>query len=122
MMLMVILTMPAIVHAHTLELLVAETNHAVGGGCHDDDNDADHDSTGNHQFDLRCCEFDTPCVLPSSQSLAIPAMTGILASPFNVRQLDGYAREIYKPPRKPNPVSGQCRFIKIHNSQQEAFQ
>jgi len=67
-MLMLILTMPATVHAYTLEMLGAETTHAVGG-----DSDADHDSTGNHQFDVRCCGLDTPYVLPSSQDLMTPA-------------------------------------------------
>jgi hypothetical protein len=99
MMLMVILIMPAAVHAHTLELLGAESIHAPGGGCHDADHDADQDSTGNHQFNVRCCELDTPYTLPSSQSLVIPAVTGILACTFNGRQLDGYAKRIYKPPR-----------------------
>lgn len=97
--LMLILTMPAIVHAYTLEMLGAETTHAVGGGCHDAGRDADHDSNGDHPFDVRCCELDTPYVLPSSQDLMTPAVTDILTSPFNGRQLDGYARRIYKPPR-----------------------
>jgi hypothetical protein len=99
MMLMVILIMPAAVHAHTLELLRAETSHAVGGGCHDADNDADQDPTGNQQSDVRCCELDTPYVLPSAQYLTNPAVTGVLVCPFNCRQLDGYSRRIYKPPR-----------------------
>ncbi len=98
-MLMLILTMPATVHAYTLEMLGAETTHAVGGGCHDVDSDADHDSTGDHRFDVRCCELDTPYVLPSSQDLMTPAVSGVLTSLFNGRQLDGYGRGIYKPPR-----------------------
>jgi len=98
-MLMVILIMPAAVHAHTLELLGAETTHTAGGGCHDADHDADQDSTGNHQSDVRCCELDTPYVLPSSQYLTNPAVTGRLSFPFSSRQLDGHSRRIYKPPR-----------------------
>lgn len=98
-MLMVTLIMSASVHARTLELLGAETNHAAGGGCHDTDNDADQGSNDNHQFNARCCELDSPYVLPSSQSLALPVMTGTLACPFNSLQLDGYTRRIYKPPR-----------------------
>lgn len=98
-MLMLILTVPATVHAYTLEMLGAETTHANGGGCHDADSDADHDSTGDHQSDVRCCELDTPYILLSSQDLMTPAVTGILTCPFNGRQLDGYARRIYKPPR-----------------------
>lgn len=97
-MLMVILFVPAVVHTHTLELLGTETTHAAGG-CHGADNDVDQDTADNHQFDVRCCEFDTPYVLPSSVRLAAPAVTGKLASPFNGRQLEGYARKIYKPPR-----------------------
>ncbi|MDD2541645.1 MAG: hypothetical protein PHH28_11470 [Desulfuromonadaceae bacterium] len=99
MMLMVILITPAAVHAHTLELLGAETTHTVGGGCHDADHDADQDSTGNHQSDVRCCELDTPYVLPCFQSLATPAVTGRLTLSFSSRQLDGYFRRIYRPPR-----------------------
>ena len=99
LMLMLILTMPAAVHAYTLEMLRAESAHGVGGGCHDPDSDADHDPTDNHQFDVRCCELDAPYVLPSSQYLTTPAVTGILTCPFNGRQLDGYVRRIYKPPR-----------------------
>lgn len=98
MMLMVILFMPAVVHAHTLELLEAETTHAAGG-CHVTDNDADQDTTGNHQFDVHCCKLDTPYVLSSSKRLAVPAVTGKLVYHFTGRQLDGYARKIYKPPR-----------------------
>ena len=98
-MLMLILTMPATVHAYTLEMLGAETTHAVGGGCHGADSDADQDPSGNHPFDVRCCELDTPYVLPSSQNLTSPAVTGILTCPFYGRQLDGYSRRIYKPPR-----------------------
>lgn len=97
-MLTIILFMPAVVHAHTLALLGAETAHAAGG-CHGADNDADQDTTGNNQFDARCCELDTPCIQPSSKLLAAPAVTGKLVFPFNGRQLDGYARKIYKPPR-----------------------
>lgn len=99
MMLMVILIMPAAVHAHTLELLASETTHAAGGGCHDAGHDADQDSTGNHQSDVRCCELDNPYVLPSFQSLVTPVVTGKLTLPFSSRQLDGYSRRIYKPPR-----------------------
>ena len=99
LMLMVLLTMPAAVHAHTLELLGAETTHTAGGGCHDAEHDADQDSTGNHQSDVRCCELDTPYVLPSFQSLVTPAVTGRLSFPFSNRQLDGHSRRIYKPPR-----------------------
>lgn len=99
-MLMLILLVPATVHAFTLEMLGAETTHGAGGGCHDANSDADHDSTDNHQFDVRCCELDTPYTLPSSQSLTAPIMTGgILAYPFDGRQLAGYATRIYKPPR-----------------------
>lgn len=98
-MLMLILAMPATVHAYTLEVLGSETTHAIGVGCHDADSDADHDSTGDHQFDVRCCELDTPYVLPSSQDLITPAVTGVLTCLFSGRQLDGYARRIYKPPR-----------------------
>lgn len=61
-MLMVILLMPAAVHAHTLELLGAETSHATGGGCHDADNKTDHNAPDNHPNDVRCCELDTPYV------------------------------------------------------------
>lgn len=99
MLLMVILIMPAAAHAHILELLGAETTHAVGGGCHDPNNDVDQDPADSHQFDIRCCELDTPCVLPSSPSLTTPAVTSILVYPFRGRQLDGYSRRIYKPPR-----------------------
>lgn len=98
MLLMVILFMPAVVHAHSLELLGTETTHAPGG-CHGADNDADQDTSDNHQFDDRCCELYKSYVLPSSMHLAAPAVTGKLASPFNGRQLEGYARKIYKPPR-----------------------
>jgi hypothetical protein len=98
-MLMLILTMPAAVRAYSLEMMGSETTHAFGGGCHDADSDADHDSTGNHQFDVRCCELDTPYVLPSSHELMTPAVIGEIVSPFNGRQLDGYSRRIYKPPR-----------------------
>lgn len=97
-MLMVILFMPAFVHARTLALPGAETTHAAGG-CHGADNDADQDTTGNNQFNVRCGELDTPYIQPSSKLLAAPAVTGKLVSPFNGRQLDGYARIIYKPPR-----------------------
>lgn len=97
-MLMVLLVMPAVVHAHTLELLGTETTHAAGG-CHGSDNGADQDTSGDHQFDVSCCELDTPYVLPSSNPLATPAVTGKLVSPFNGRQLEGYASKIYKPPR-----------------------
>ncbi len=97
-MLMVILFMLAVVHAHTLELLGTETMHAAGG-CQGADNDADQDTSDNHQFDVHCCELDTPYILPSSKHLAAPAVTGKLVSSFNGRQLDGYARKIYKPPR-----------------------
>lgn len=98
-MLMAILIMPAAVHAHSLALLGTETTHAAGNGCHDADNDADHDTTDTYQFDIRCCELDTPYVMPSTHPLTVPAVTGILACPCNGRQLDGYARKIYKPPR-----------------------
>ncbi|MBT0652461.1 hypothetical protein [Geomobilimonas luticola] len=99
LMLVIILMMPAAVHAHALEMRGAETSPAAAGGCHDADHDADQDSTGNHQFDVRCCELDTPYALPSPQSLVKPAVTGILACTLNGRQLDGYSRRIYKPPR-----------------------
>ena len=94
-MLMLILTMPAAVRAYTLEMLGSETTHAFGGGCHD----ADHDPSGNHQFDIKCCELDTPYILPSSHLLITPAVIGVLVYPFNGRQLDGYSRRVYKPPR-----------------------
>ena len=98
-MLVLILVIPATVHADHLEVLGAETTHGIGGGCHDADSDADPDSTGNHRFDVRCCELDTPYILPSSQDLTAPIVTGILACPFKGRQLDGYARRAFKPPR-----------------------
>jgi hypothetical protein len=98
-MLMLILIMPATVHAYTLEVLGAETTHGVGGGCHDANSDADHDSTGNHPFEVRCCELDIPYILPSAQYLTTPNATGKLACPFNGRQLDGYAKRICKPPQ-----------------------
>lgn len=97
--LMVILIMPAAVHAHTLELLGAETTHAAGGGCHDADNGTDQGTNDDHQLDVRCCELDTPYVLPFFQSLVTPAVTGKLTLPFSSRQRDGYSRRIYKPPR-----------------------
>lgn len=103
-MLMLILIMPATVHAYTLATLAAETTHEFGGGCHDADTDADHGSTGNHEADVRCCELDTPYVPPSSLYLAAPAVTGAVTSPFHCRQLDGHARRIYKPPRQSSPV------------------
>lgn len=98
-MLVLILIMPATVHADPLEVLGTESTHGLVGGCHDANSDADHDSTGNHQFDVRCCELDTPYILTSSQYLTAPIVTGILACPFNGRQLDGYARRTFKPPR-----------------------
>lgn len=103
-MLMLILIMPATVHAYTPETLAIETAHGFGSGCHDADSDAEHGSTGNHEPDVRCCEFDTPYVPPSSLYLAAPAVTGAVTSPFRGRQLDGYARRIYKPPRHSSPV------------------
>ena len=103
-MLMLVLTMPALVHAYTLETLAAETTHELGGGCHDADSDAEHGPTGNHESDVRCCELDTPYVPPSSLYLAVPAVTGAVTSPFDGRQLDGHARRIYKPPRHSSPV------------------
>lgn len=102
-MLLVVLTMPAAVHAYTLEMLAAETTHELGGGCHDADGDADHAPTGNHS-DVRCCELDTPYVLPSSLYLITPAVNGVLTVAFSGRQLDGFAKRIYKPPRKSSPV------------------
>lgn len=96
-LLMLVLTVPATVHAYTLEMLAAETAHA--GFCHDADSGADHGPSGNHQSDIHCCELDSPYLLPSSMGLVAPAVTGMLASPFYCRQLDGYARRIYKPPR-----------------------
>ncbi|TGU70247.1 hypothetical protein E4633_18795 [Geomonas terrae] len=101
-LLMLVLTVPATIHAYTLEMLAAETAHA--GLCHDADSDADHGSTGDHQSDIRCCELDSPYLLPSSLGLVTPTVTGTLSSPFYCRQLDGYARRIYKPPRQ----SGCC--------------
>ena len=98
-MLVLILIMPATVHANTLEVLVTETTHGLGGGCHDANGDADHDSTGNHHSNVRCCELDTPYILPSSQDLTTPIVPGILACSFNGRQLDGYASRTFKPPR-----------------------
>ena len=98
-MLMLILIIPVTVHAYTLEMLGAETTHGVDGGCHDADSKADHDSTGNQQFDVRCCELDFPYILPSSQHLTTLIVTGILTCLLNGRQFDGYARRIYKPPR-----------------------
>lgn len=100
-MLVLILIMPATVHANTLEVLVTETTHGLGGGCHDasSDSDDDHDSTGNHHSDVRCCELDSPYILPSSQNLTIPIVPGVLACSFNGRQLDGYASRTFKPPR-----------------------
>ena len=103
-MLMLILTMPAAVSAYTLEMLGSETAHAFGGVCHDAGSDADHDPSGNHQSDIKCCELDTPYILPSSHVYMTPAVIGDLVCPFNGRQLDGYARKIYKPPRWPYPV------------------
>lgn len=97
--LMLVLIMPAAVHAYSLEILAAETAHGFAGPCHDGNSDAGHGSTGTHQSDIRCCELDSPCLLPSSPYVMTPAVTGILASPFYCRQLDGYARRIYKPPR-----------------------
>lgn len=99
MMLMVVLIMPAAVHAHTLELLRAETAHVSGGGCHDVGSDADQDSTGEHQDDARCCELDTPYDLPFSQPIVITAVSGMLACASDGRLLDGHGRRIYKPPR-----------------------
>jgi hypothetical protein len=98
-MLMLILIVPVAVHAHTLALLGTETNHAVGAGCHDTDNDTGQGSNDNQQFDAHCCELDTPYVLPSSQLLLAPACAGTLACTFNGRQLDGYSKRVYKPPR-----------------------
>ena len=98
-MLMLILLMPATVHANTLEVLGAETTHGLGGGYHDANSDADHDSTGNHHSDVRCCELESPYILPSPQNLTTPIVPGILACPFNGRQLDGYASRTFKPPR-----------------------
>lgn len=103
-MLMLLLIMPATVHAYTLETLAVETAHGFGGGCHDADGDADHGPTGNHESDVRCCELDTPYVPPSSLYLVVPAVTGAVTSPFDGRQLDGYARRIFKPPRQTSPV------------------
>lgn len=99
MMLMALLIMPAAVHAHTLELLRAETVHGFGGGCHDVGSDADQDSTGDHQDDARCCERDTPYDLPSFRAIAISAVTGMLVCTPDGRPLDGHVRRIYKPPR-----------------------
>lgn len=96
-LLMLALTAPATVHAYTLDMLAAETAHA--GLCHEADSGAHHGSTGTHQADIHCCELDSPCLLPSSPGLVTPAVTGMLASFFYCRQLDGYARRIYKPPR-----------------------
>ena len=96
-LLMLVLTVPATVRAYTLEMPAAQTAHA--DLCHDADSGADHGSTGDHQSDIRCCELDSPYLLPSSPSLVTPAVTGMLASPFYCRQLDGYARRLYKPPR-----------------------
>lgn len=100
-MLVLILIMPATVHANSLEVLGTEPTHGIGGVCHDasSDSDADHDSTGNHHSDVRCCELDSPYILPSSQNLTTPIVTGLLAFPFNGRQLDGYASRTFKPPR-----------------------
>lgn len=103
-MLTLILIMPATVHAYTLQTLAVETTHEFGGGCHDADSDADHGSAGDHQADVRCCELDTPYVPPSSLYLTAPAVTCTVTSPFRARQLDGYARRIYKPPRHSSPV------------------
>ncbi|WP_185243773.1 hypothetical protein [Citrifermentans bremense] len=103
-MLMVVLTMPAAVHAYTLEVLAAETTHELGGGCHDTDGEAGHGPAGNHHSDVRCCELDTPYVIPSSLYLSAPAVTGLLTGAFSGRQLDGFARRVYKPPRKSSPV------------------
>jgi len=103
-MLMFIFIRPAIVHAYTLEMLGAETTHAIVGGCHDTANKAGHDKTHNHQFYVLCCELDTSYVLPSSQYFTTPAVTGTLTCPSNGRQLDGYFRRIFKPPRYPYSV------------------
>ncbi len=96
-LLMLVLTGAATVRAYTLEMPAAETAHA--GLCHDADSGTDHGSTGNDQSDIHCCELDSPYLLPSSICLMAPAVTGMLASPFYCRPLDGYARRIYKPPR-----------------------
>lgn len=99
MMLMVILITPSAVHAHSLELLGGEATHEIDGGCHDADNDPDQGSTDNYQSDIRCCELDTPYIMPCFQFLATPAVTDRLSFSFSGRQLDGYSRRIYKPPR-----------------------
>lgn len=98
-MMLLILATPAIVHAYTLEMLRAETTLAVGGDCHDTNDAGDHDSTGNHQSDVRCCGLDAPYILSSFHNPMIPDETGILDCPCNGRHLAGYVVRIYKPPR-----------------------
>jgi len=98
-MLMLILMMPVTVHAYALEMLMAETTHGVGGGCHDTDINVDHDTTDDHQFEVLCCELDIPYILPSSRHLTTPILTGALICPFNGRHFDGYDTRVYKPPR-----------------------
>jgi hypothetical protein len=99
LMLILVLTMPAIVHAYTLQTLGSEATHAVGNGCHGADRDTDHDPTGNHRLDVRCCGLDAPYILPSSCNPLIPVETGRQICPSCGRQLDGYAGRIDKPPR-----------------------
>ncbi len=98
-LLMLVLTVSATVQAYTLEMLASEPAHGFASLCHDTDSGADHGSSGKHQSDMHCCELDSPYLLPSSPGLVTPAVTGMLASPFYCKQLDGHVRRIYKPPR-----------------------
>ena len=99
LMLVLHLFLPALLHAHSMELAGTDQLHSSDTSCLHIDNS--HDSPDGDQHETARCPLDAPLYLTHSKLLDDAVIVGMLASQFNYRLLPGYLNPIYIPPKRP---------------------